>query len=335
MEETKEPKVEPSTEASNSDITNKVVENVVPENTPLTSGTAGTVESTAQSSESSSSAQPIAEAAPQSQVQEIKETEFFENKLDSTVGTTEDGNQKIINDDSSKSKEVVKNGTSKNSDDKLDYKTIIAVVVILLGIAMVVWYKDKQSKQGQIGTSREENINIVVDNSQEQGKVNIVETSKQELKSGEVTSSEATNGNVASTTDNNKIKVINYYSNNQNDPQMQDCSRVYPLEREAENKYLSKEINTIRNLLVPLTADEKSRGFISNIPAGTILKRLVILPGGVAEVHFTSALSKLGGSCATAAVRSQIEATLKQFTYIKTVSICIDDNCKQDEILQP
>ncbi|MFA5048035.1 MAG: GerMN domain-containing protein [Patescibacteria group bacterium] len=322
MEESKEPKAETPVEATNSEGVDKPVEGVVAANTP----------SAGQTTEPGQPNASGAEVAPPDQAKEIKEVEFFENKVESVTETVKNNTQESVDNNNDKPKDGLKDEKIKKSEDKLDYKTIIAVIVILIGIALVVWYKDKQGKQTQTDTGQEENINIVVDSSQEQGKVKIVDSSRQEIKSNEATSTETT----ASTTDStNKIKVINYYTNTQNDPQLEDCSRVYPLEREAENKYPSKEVNTIRNLLMPLSAEEKSRGFVSSIPEGTMLKRLVLLPGGVAEVHFTATLGRMGGSCATAAVRAQIEATLKQFPYIKTVNICVEDNCQQDEILQP
>jgi len=83
-----------------------------------------------------------------------------------------------------------------------------------------------------------------------------------------------------------------------------------------------------------LTPEELNAGWSTNIPLGTYL-RYVNIKGGVAEVSLSSELGKSAGSCAVTAIRSQIEKTLLQFSYISSVKICVENNCNQDEILQP
>ena len=131
---------------------------------------------------------------------------------------------------------------------------------------------------------------------------------------------------------NDTISVLHlatYYSKNSD-----DCSEVLPLEREIEKKYKSNIVNTIRGLLTVLDEKESNQGWSTNIPIGTYLKYINI-KSGVAEISLTSSLDTTAGSCAVTAVRSQIEKTLTQFPYISSVNICVEENCNQDEILQP
>ena len=93
-------------------------------------------------------------------------------------------------------------------------------------------------------------------------------------------------------------------------------------------------VNTVRGLLTPLSSDELAQGWSSSIPLGTYLRNVVI-KDGVAKITLSANLNKVAGSCAVTAARAQIEKTLLQFSYINSVEICVDDNCNQDEILQP
>ena len=126
------------------------------------------------------------------------------------------------------------------------------------------------------------------------------------------------------------VKIIAYY----NKLSSNECENVIPLEREVEKKYDSDIINTVRGLLTPLTNDEMGQGWISSIPDQTYLKSVTI-KDGVAQATFSDSLNRVAGSCRVLAIRSQVEKTLLQFSYIKSVTICIENNCRQDEILQP
>ena len=154
---------------------------------------------------------------------------------------------------------------------------------------------------------------MVVDDTKEDGQVKIVNGNSEEL---------ANKGEA--------VKITAYY----NKVSTNECENVIPLEREVEKKYDSDVINTVRGLLIPLTNDELGQGWISSIPDQTFLKSVVI-KDGVAQATFSAALNNVAGSCRVLAIRSQIEKTLLQFSYIKSVTICIDGNCRQDEILQP
>ena len=88
-------------------------------------------------------------------------------------------------------------------------------------------------------------------------------------------------------------------------------------------------------MLQPLTSTEKEAGYVSVIPDGSLLKSIKLDDSGVATATFTGNLNKAAGSCAVTAIKAQIKDTLLQFASVKSVVICIDENCKEDEILQP
>lgn len=217
------------------------------------------------------------------------------------------------------------------------WKIIFIIIIILVVFLLVRFFGNNETGINVLGSIA--NVNVKVSTEQEKGKVNIVEEDSRELNDTvseqaanqpQLTPTQATGAATASTT-----KIIAYYPNTIKNPGALDCSKVFPLERNAEKKYDSSVINTIRGLLTALTSEEKALGFTTVIPAGTMLKTVKISDKGVAEVNFTATLNRMGGSCAVIAARAQIEQTVKQFPQVKSVLICVDGNCKQDEILQP
>lgn len=81
-------------------------------------------------------------------------------------------------------------------------------------------------------------------------------------------------------------------------------------------------------------APEMAQGYFSSLPADGEVESLVIARG-VATVTFSENFKNgLAGSCKVAAVRAQIEQTLKQFGDITTVEIKIL-GVPDEEVLQP
>ncbi|MEK7167992.1 MAG: GerMN domain-containing protein [Patescibacteria group bacterium] len=211
-----------------------------------------------------------------------------------------------------------KSDYENNDSEKPSAGSAITVVIIIVLVALGIWYFNRNEAKPETNPGTSE-ANITVDDSQEQGKVTIIGQDD----NGKI-------AQIASTT----VKITAYYSNIKKDPDIVDCSRVYPLEREVEKKYEQMEINTVKGLLFSLTEAEKAAGWVSSVPAGVTLKSIKI-DGNTAVVDFGSALSEAAGSCTVISIRSQIENTMKQFKYVKDVVICIEGDCKQDQILQP
>lgn len=218
-------------------------------------------------------------------------------------------------DNSADKKDDQSSHTDHSSADEKGSRmgTIITIILIVI-IAVGIWQTNKDNK-GQTGDD-DNNVTVVVDSTKETGNVTIIGGDKIEDK----------NSNISGET----VKIIAYY----NKRGTNECENVSPLERTVEKKYDSDVINTVRGLLTPLSENEMSADWLTSIPDNTYLKN-VIIKDGTAQVVFSSALKNMAGSCRVLAIRSQIEKTLLQFSYIKSVKICIDNNCQQDEILQP
>lgn len=123
-----------------------------------------------------------------------------------------------------------------------------------------------------------------------------------------------------------------YFSNFYQNKDMIDCSLVYPVERVIPFRK-AVETAALNELLRGISMEESNDGFYSNIPVGTIWNS-VDITNGVARVDFNDKLDEgVGGSCWTEAIRSQIEATLKQFDSVNEVIISI--NGDSELILQP
>jgi len=213
--------------------------------------------------------------------------------------------------DSSHSVNKILDQNGKDQGSRMGMIITIVLIVIIIG---GIWQSNKDREVNITNTDDE--VNIIVDSNQETGSVTIVN------------GAEVVNQDIFAGIETIKIKA---YYNKEGD---NECENVALLERTVEKKYDSPVINTVRGLLTPLSSEELKAGYLSSIPEGTYL-RSVGIENGVAKVVLSSALNNVAGSCRVMAIRSQIEKTLLQFSYIKSVDICIDANCNQDEILQP
>ena len=230
------------------------------------------------------------------------------------------GNDPLNNDSNKNTEDYSKRMIGPNSINSLDSgarssRTGTIITIILLAVIIGGIWQANKDNQGEVG-SEGDSVNIVVDSSKESGSVTIVN-------GDEVISPGISN-------DITKTKIMAYY----NILGKNECENVVSRERVIEKKYDSDVINTVRGLLTPLTDLEIKSGLITSIPNGTYLRSIDIVDG-IAKVTFSSHLKNLAGSCRVLAVRAQIEKTLLQFSFIKKVNICIDQNCNQAEILQP
>jgi len=111
-----------------------------------------------------------------------------------------------------------------------------------------------------------------------------------------------------------------------------DCFDVYPVERTVEKTPRIGQA-ALEELLKGPTDEEKEKGYSTSIQEGTELRGLSI-QHQVAFVDFNEILDKgVSGSCRVIAIRSQIEATLKQFQTVKEVQIYIGE--RSEDVLQP
>lgn len=113
---------------------------------------------------------------------------------------------------------------------------------------------------------------------------------------------------------------------------VEDCSKVYPLERVIASTS-AVGMAAINELLQDVFPSEFSAGYFSSINKGTKLLSLKI-ENGTAYADFDETLGwQVGGSCRTATIRAQITETLKQFSTVKKAVISI--NGETETILQP
>ena len=127
------------------------------------------------------------------------------------------------------------------------------------------------------------------------------------------------------------VKIFLSDSKYVNEPYF-DCSKTAVVEREVP-KVSAVAKAAIESLLRGATKSENEAGFYSSIPVGVRLNRITI-ENSVAKIDFNEQLEyQVGGSCRVAAIKTQIEETLKQFSTVKNVKISI--NGIMEDILQP
>lgn len=123
-----------------------------------------------------------------------------------------------------------------------------------------------------------------------------------------------------------------YFSNSRLNPNIQDCSLVFPVER-LITKTPAVGQKAIELLLAGVDDLEKTAEYSTAINPGVKLNSLKIT-NGVAYADFSEDLEKnVGGSCRVGLIRAQIIQTLKQFSTVQNVVISINGNT--EDILQP
>lgn len=128
-----------------------------------------------------------------------------------------------------------------------------------------------------------------------------------------------------------QIIVKNFFGKYGPDSNMDDCEKVYPVERSVVKTDAIARA-ALEQLLIGPELNEINEYFTS-INTGVKINSLVI-EDGVARVDFDKQIEyQLGGSCRVATIRAQITETLKQFPTVKSVIISVEG--KVAEALQP
>jgi len=270
---------------------------------------------------------PIIEEIPEPAVEEVLTGEIIPEKIEEPViepiVTEADPAEEINIEEKSEvladNSEVPVAAAAGDSN----FNAALKIIGVLLVMLSVIYFMAKKPADTEVPISAQ---NVKVSTTQEQGKVNILEEVKNDVSILGAGSEDIVY---------QKIKATAYLGNTQKNQNSVDCALAYPLEREIDKKYDSPMINAVLALLEPLTSAEKEQGFVSAIPAGTILKYLKLDDSGVMSVNLSGNISKAAGSCAVTAIRSAITNTLSQFSSVKSVIICVDGNCDEQEILQP
>ncbi len=121
-----------------------------------------------------------------------------------------------------------------------------------------------------------------------------------------------------------------FFNNTSHDPNLPDCSIVYPIERRIPVTG-DKNLQAMKELIKGPSRIEQTAGYISSIPQTAKLNTVTIEKNNII-VDFVN-LDIPGGSCSVTAARAQITETIKALTQIEHVTISIQGETK--DILQP
>lgn len=129
------------------------------------------------------------------------------------------------------------------------------------------------------------------------------------------------------------MTVKAFFPNTLKNPEMMDCSLVYPVKRTAP-KTKAVAGAAIEELLSGPTEEEKRAGYFTSINDGLELNSIRV-EAGTAYADFDETLQyQVGGSCRISSIIAQINETLKQFSTVSRVVISINGE-SGDSILQP
>ncbi|MCK9212577.1 MAG: Gmad2 immunoglobulin-like domain-containing protein [Ignavibacteriaceae bacterium] len=129
--------------------------------------------------------------------------------------------------------------------------------------------------------------------------------------------------------------VTVFWNNTKKDPNLMDCSKVYPVKHTVVAGIYGADGNAwaiaMHELLKGPTNWEKSQGYITNVPQGVPDPELE-LPD---VLNFNESLERaVGGSCRVTAIRAQINETWKR-AQGSLVDPIISINGRTEDILQP
>jgi hypothetical protein len=127
------------------------------------------------------------------------------------------------------------------------------------------------------------------------------------------------------------LEVKAYFGNKKKNPNA-DCDKVFPVSRKIPYT-VSVARAAMDELLKGPSTTERASGYYTSINPGVTVNSLTIT-NGTAKVDLSGKIEEnLGGSCRVAAIRAQINSTLKQFPNVKNVVISVDG--RTEDILQP
>lgn len=121
--------------------------------------------------------------------------------------------------------------------------------------------------------------------------------------------------------------VYTYFTNNKfsqapDNKEDDRCKEVYPVQQQLRITSSAVARGAMYYLLKGPSKQQANAGYQSHIPAGTRLERIRI-ENSVVSLEFNSGLNQIPDRCGVAAVRSQIEQTLTQFSSINAVAITV------------
>lgn len=131
----------------------------------------------------------------------------------------------------------------------------------------------------------------------------------------------------------NTMSIKLYFTNNILNPDMIDCSLVYPVSRTiTDTKAVATA--TLKELIKGPTEKEKNDGYFGNIPVGTEVNSIKMV-GDVLHIDFNEIVVGGGGSCGQVAKFNSLFTTLKQFPTIKDIQMTVNGKGNTEDIFQP
>ena len=128
------------------------------------------------------------------------------------------------------------------------------------------------------------------------------------------------------------VKV--YYGNTKLNPNMIDCSKVFPVERRIGANSQNKALDTLKIFLLGPTTKEKDDGYVMTTPQDLTINKIEQTGSNKVQVDFgPELLNASGGSCKVTAIRAEITNTVGQF--YPGYEVIISANGNVDEVLQP
>jgi spore germination protein GerM len=123
------------------------------------------------------------------------------------------------------------------------------------------------------------------------------------------------------TRDRHHVQV--YFSDGRRDPKHLDCATTYPYSRSVPRTPRVAEA-ALRELLRGPSEEERANGAETSVPPGTRLE-WVRVKDGTARASFSRDLVRgLAGSCRVAALKSQLESTLRAFPTVERVELLVE-----------
>lgn len=119
-----------------------------------------------------------------------------------------------------------------------------------------------------------------------------------------------------------------FFPNIKKDPNMLDCTKVYPINRHTTENVTPEFI--IQKLIEGLTQQEITDGFVTTVPKECKLN-FIQIKNEKAIIDFKP--FHIAGSCATAAFTAQVKETVLAMPQVREVQITIQG--KSEGILQP
>ncbi|OIO53014.1 hypothetical protein AUJ46_06350 [Candidatus Peregrinibacteria bacterium CG1_02_54_53] len=132
---------------------------------------------------------------------------------------------------------------------------------------------------------------------------------------------------------NATVEIKAFFGNSERDPKAEYCDVSYPVARRVA---LDEDLlaASLQELLKGPTISEQRQHFSTSLPDGVQIHGLREQDGHVTATFNKALLGGVAGSCRVQEIRSQIERTLKQFPFVKDVTIAVE-GVPIDEVLQP